>query len=339
MKKTLSLLPLILAFSLSSLSGASAKKIGCTGINLIEKLKIENPASAKLIADEAAKLPYGEGLLWKISKPGLVPSYLFGTMHTADPRVVKLSDKTRRAFDGSLTLALEITEILDPQAMAQKAIGLMKFTTYLDGSSLDTKMTPEQIALLTPRLETKAGLPWGVAKKMRPWVLMGMLALPACETARKKAGKPFLDLSLGQKAQKAGKNIEALETIESQLNIMASLPEPLMVEALVETVKMGSKMDDVFETMIQLYAQEKIGTIWAMMSRLSPTGLNPSVKATGYAEFQRVVVDDRNITMVDESVKLIEKGSAFIAVGALHLPGQKGILSILVQKGYEVTRQ
>ncbi len=336
-------------FGFSSLSGVSAKETVCTGINLIEKQKIEDPASAKLIAEEAAKLPYGEGLLWKISKPGLsssnqaasdlAPSYLFGTMHMSDPRVIKLSDKAQQAFDGSNTLALEIIEILDPQAMAKNAFGLMKFTTYLDGSSLDTKLTPEQIALLTPKLESKAGLPWGVAKKMRPWVLMGMLALPTCEMDRKKAGKPFLDLNLGQKAKKAGKNILGLETIESQLNIMASLPESLMVEALVETVKLGSKMDDVFETMIQLYKQEKIGTIWVMMSHMSPKGLNPSVQATGYAEFQRVVVDDRNITMVDESIKLIESGSAFIAVGALHLPGEKGILSILVQKGYMVTRQ
>ncbi|MEE9374760.1 MAG: TraB/GumN family protein, partial [Rhizobiaceae bacterium] len=97
--------------------------------------------------------------------------------------------------------------------------------------------------------------------------------------------------------------------------------------------------DDVFETMIQLYKQERIGTIWAMVRHMGPNGLQTEVDATGYAEFQRVVVDDRNIKMAAESIKLMEKSSTFIAVGALHLPGEKGILSILAQKGFIITRK
>lgn len=120
---------------------------------------------------------------------------------------------------------------------------------------------------------------------------------------------------------------------------MDSLPEKVMVDALVETAKLENQLDNIFETMIQLYLKGEMGTIWAMMSRLGPQGVEPSKEASYYAEFQRVIVDERNATMADESAKLIDKGDAFIAVGALHLPGEKGLLNILAQRGYKITAQ
>ncbi|MEE9375146.1 MAG: TraB/GumN family protein [Rhizobiaceae bacterium] len=332
-------LALALSLSLVPLAPAMADALRCSGINLLDKLGVDDPESRKAIADAAAKLPYGKGLLWKVTKEGVAPSYLFGTMHMADPRIVELPKKAQIAFDQSKTLTLEITEILDPKAMASKAFGLMKYTAYLDGSTLDSKMTKEQIELLQPKLAAKAGLPWNVAQKIRPWVLMGLLTVPACEMARKKAGKPFLDLSLGQRAKQAGKKITALETIEGQMSIMASLPEPMMVQAMVDTANMEKQLDDIFETMISLYIKGETGTIWAMMRYMGPNGLDLKKEATGYSDFQRVVVDQRNESMANESAKIIDKGAAFIALGALHLPGEKGILSILAQRGYKIISQ
>ena len=57
-----------------------------------------------------------------------------------------------------------------------------------------------------------------------------------------------------------------------------------------------------------------------------------------YAAFQREIVDRRNITMVEEAEKYLQQGGAFIAVGALHLPGEAGMLNILAQKGYSISR-
>lgn len=326
-----------LALAFAGLNHAAAKEVDCSGNNLMTQLHESDPAAAKAIAKSASQVPNGKGLLWKITKDGVAPSYVFGTMHLSDPRLLDLPQKVKTAFDASPVLALEITEILDPVSMGQKAIGLMKYTSYLDGSSLADKMTPEQVAIVKARLENDIGLPWSVGQKLRPWTIMGTIALPACEFARKRAGKPFLDMALGQRAEQAGKTIVALETMESQMKIMASLPEPMMVQAMVDTAKMADQLSDVFETMTQLYLDGETGMIWAMMKHLTPQGMSPDTLATGYSEFQRVVVDERNVTMADESEKLIRKGGAFIAVGALHLPGETGILNILAQRGYQIS--
>jgi len=50
------------------------------------------------------------------------------------------------------------------------------------------------------------------------------------------------------------------------------------------------------------------------------------------------MLDDRNRTMVKRMIPLLQRGSAFVAVGAAHLPGEEGMLYLLEQEGYRVTR-
>ena len=314
-----------------------AKDIVCKGHNLFDELQKKEPQTAQFIRSEGEKLVYSKGLTWKITKGDAKPSYLFGTVHMSDPRLLDLPEKTRAAFEGADVLALEITDILDPAEMAKKSIGLMKYTTYLDGSSLSDAMTKEQIATTTKRFE-KIGLPWSVVSRMKPWVAMGAIALPACELARKAAGKPFLDLSLGQEAQAAGKQIAALETLEGQMSAMAALSDKLMVDALVETARMEDQLEDMFETLIQLYKREEIGTILSLMRSMGAKGVKKQEEVEGFAAFQSTIIDQRNRTMAKAIGPLADKGGAFIAVGALHLPGEMGILNILAQSGYTVSR-
>src|SRR3546814_13012429 len=55
-------------------------------------------------------------------------------------------------------------------------------------------------------------------------------------------------------------------------------------------------------------------------------------------QFKEAFVDDRNRTMVERMTPLLERGKAFVAVGALHMPGDEGILHLLEQQGWRVTR-
>ncbi len=317
---------------------ASAEDIVCTGQDLVAKLEHDDPAKAAELRQKAGEQPHGRGLLWKVEADGAEPSWIFGTMHIADPRLLELPPKAEKAFSKATTIALEIVEVVDPVAMAAQSAKLFKYTSYLDGSSLNDRMTVQQVDLIKPLIAEKAGLPWNVASKMRPGTLMGVLALPACELARKRSGKPFLDLRLGLRAKAHGKQLVGLETLEGQLKVLASLPEPLLIRSLVQTAELGSKMDDLFETMVAQYQKQELGIIWAMMQTLSLDGTESTDQAKDYAEFQRIVVDERNVSMADKSEALIKKGNAFIAVGALHLPGEKGLVNLLAERGYRVSK-
>lgn len=333
-------LTLALTLSLSMAAApALAEEIVCTGNSMIPEIEQQYPDIAKSMYEEAAGTLHGTGLIWKIEKQGLEPSYLFGTIHLSDPRLVDLKPVARQAFDNSSTLALEITEILDPNKLAGVAFKALQYTTYTDGTTLADRLSDEQQKTLSAAISAKMGLPWSVAGKMKPWALMGTLSIPACELARKKAQKPVVDAYLGHLAQAQGKEIVALETMVSQLQAMSGLPEDMSLKGLMQSVSLGTRLDDLFETMIQLYLREETAVIWALMKRVAVEGFADAQEDAQYAAFQREIVDRRNHSMAEEAENLIAKGGGvFIAVGALHLPGEQGMINILVQKGYQVSR-
>jgi len=197
-------------------SPSSAQEITCTGQSLLPELNNSHPKLAGEMRVEASSTPFGEGLLWKLKKPGIRPSYLFGTIHLADPRLLEMKPGTRQAFDESRLLALEVTEILDPAKMAGAAFSMLKYTSYSGNESLDDKLDSEQKRKVSDAAREKLGLPWVVVRKMKPWAIMGTLALPACEMQRKRAQKPVVDVNLGQMAKAQGKQIVALETMVRQ---------------------------------------------------------------------------------------------------------------------------
>lgn len=330
------------SFAATATSGASASNeqsaIQCTGVNIIPTMERDQPELAEKMRQEAAETPYGEGLIWKIEKDGVKPSYLFGTIHLADPRLLALKPPARKALDESSTLALEITEILDPKKLAGLAFTALQYTSYTDGSTLTDKLSEDEATKIGDAARKKLGLPWSLASKMKPWALMGALGLPACEMERKKAQLPVVDAYLGQLAQSQNKQIVALETMLGQLQAMDSLPEDVSIKGLVQSISLGTRLDDLFETMIQLYLEEKTALVWSMMRRVGVEGFVEKQDSAEYAAFQREIVDRRNITMVEESEKYLQQGGVFIAVGALHLPGEAGMLNILAQKGYSVSR-
>jgi uncharacterized protein YbaP (TraB family) len=85
-----------------------------------------------------------------------------------------------------------------------------------------------------------------------------MVALPACEMARKAAGLPVLDVKLAQEAKADGKALKGLETATDQLGRWPRCRWSFHIRGLVDTLKLGDRMDDVIETMIELYEREQV---------------------------------------------------------------------------------
>jgi uncharacterized protein len=314
---------------------ANAQDVACTGENMVSALQRDDPAAyAKLEAEEAAT-PNSAHRLWKIEKAGLDPSYLFGTMHMTDPRVIDLTPEAKAAYDSAGTVVIESTEILDPQIAAKAMLARPDLIMFTDATTLTSLLSKEDADKLNKGL-TARGIPLATVNKMRPWMIASMIALPACEMKRKQGGAPFLDIKLAQDAKAAGKEIDGLETITEQLDAMNAVPLEMHVKSLVEVVALGSKMDDVMETMIALYAEGRPGLIMPFMKSLSAQGLT-SISDEAYGDFEEIMIAARNKVMAQRGEKILAKGNAFIAVGALHLPGEKGLVELFKANGYTLT--
>lgn len=320
---------LILGFA----NGARAQAPACSGENVLEALKTENPQAYDKVMAEGEAVPNGKGIFWKVEKPGLEPSYMLGTMHVADPRVLEMPPGAKEALARAQTIVVESDEVLDESKAMAALLMKPELTMFTDGRSIETLVPPQDLQLLKDGLKAK-GITLSAVSRMKPWMLMSMVSIPACEVARKGGGNLFLDKKIAKEAAAEGKQVKGLETLEEQANAINAIPLELHIKSLVEALKLGPKMDDVFFTMTEVYLSGNIGIIQPMLKVVAPDGTEDQA---GYAEFDELVITKRNQLMAERAAPIFAEGSAFVAVGAAHLPGEQGLIELLRRHGFTVT--
>ncbi len=311
-------------------------EIACTGEDLIARMAADEPAKLAAVRAEAAAVPNGSGLLWRVEKPGAAPSFLFGTMHMSDPRVTVLPAAAEAAFAEATSVVIETTDVLDPAKMTEAMLTHPHLMMFTDGGSLPALLSAEDRAVVEAALKAR-GIGLAAVQKMKPWIIAAMASIPACELARKAAGEPVLDVLLARRAQERGIALHGLESMVDQLEAMASLPLDFHIEGLVETLRLGDAIDDVMETMLSLYVAGEVAAVWPFFRAVLPSGGTMDDEA-GFAAFQEAMIVTRNRTMAEEAAPHLDAGGAFVAVGALHLPGEDGLVELLRRRGYAVTR-
>jgi len=270
-----------------------------------------------LVAAAPAPGP-AHGLLWEIRSPDSSPSYLFGTIHSEDTGVIDLAPAVESAFTGSRQVILEVN--LDTDAMVAGSTAML----LTDGRRLSEIVGKGLYEQTAAALRTR-GIPDMMTEHMKPWAAATALSMPVPVTGL------VLDVVLFQRAQQAGKPLHGLETIAEQLEVFEGLPLEDQVELLRDAVEQVAGLDAMLAELLAAYKRQDLA---AMMA------INEAAMATGdqrlAGEFQRRLIVDRNHRMAGRMEPWLKQGGAFIAVGALHLPGETGLLSLLEQRGYTV---
>ena len=87
----------------------------------------------------------------------------------------------------------------------------------------------------------------------------------------------------------------------------------------------------MIEQLIQTYLSRDIDKLQSLSKSLGPD--DPEMIEL----LNDILVVKRNINMSERLSAILDHGNAFIAVGALHLPGPEGIIRLLENKGYKLT--
>ena len=319
---------------LATLSPANAGDASaCGGENLLVKYEKDDPAAFAKLRAEADAVPNGKGILWKIAKDGKPDSWLLGTMHVTDPRVLAMPEAARTAYAAAGTVIVESDEIADEKKAGATIMARPDLTMFTDGKSITDFLDKDDAKTLTEGLKDR-GLSLAAVGRMKPWMIASFVALPACEIARKASGAAFLDQRLAKDALAEGKTLKGLETLIEQISALDSLPLEPQIQGLVQTVALGDTLEDVIETMSQLYLAGDTGMIMPMMRAASP---ETDEDAEAYAEFEQRIIIDRNHIMATRAAPILSDGNVFMAVGALHLAGPEGVVELLRKEGFTVT--
>jgi uncharacterized protein len=337
MFKRLSHIAAVAAVSLATTALSShSGNAQCRGQNLLAQLEKEKPEDFKTLRTAADAVPNGSGIFWKIEhpdRPDAPPSYLFGTIHLSDERLVSLQEPVLAAIRSSRRVALEIDDF--SQRRVSAAMSAIQAETRLpQGKRLDDLVGGDSVKQLQDALGRR-GIQRAAVSNLRPWFAFMMASLPACELSRTALGKEIVDVRILRTAERAAVGTIPLETLEEQFRSLARLSDADQTAILNAHMKDLSKLDDATETMIQLWLSEDTGTMMAM-GRLAfqSSGADISI----YDRFETEFLTSRNVVMQKRAISHLNRGGIFIAVGALHLPGEKGLVALIRDLGFTVTR-
>lgn len=262
---------------------------------------------------------FKSGVLWQISKPGMEPSYLMGTVHTDDPRIIAVGQRVLPLLASTTTLAVEVLLSSENSAYASRA---MFFT---DGRHLrqvaGDKLFHASVAALKAR-----GMSEQHVAMMKPWAVFTVLSMPEMKTGQ------FLDAMLYSKAQSEQKKLIGLETMQEQIAVFDELTMAEQLVLLEDTLAQHGKMKQMIEGIIERYlAQDLVG-----MEKLNDDHMQFTDAALAEKVNQRLLYQ-RNLVMFDRMQSLLKQGNVFVAVGVLHLTGERGLLNLLHKAGFELT--
>ena len=264
-----------------------------------------------------AQAPTENSLLWEIKSPGQSkPSYLFGTIHLICPADFSLSDSLKSAIAKTQQVALEI-DMDDPGMMA----AMMKTMNMSNGNELKKLLTEPEYAKLNQFYKDSVGMGIAMFEKAKPFVLMGPLfnAVLACQPQS-------YEMSLVELAGKQKSEVIGLETIDEQMAIFDSIPYKDQAKMILMMIDSLPQARREFKGLVDLYKAQKVNELYT-------TSLKSEFGMDGNEE---VMLFSRNLKWISKIKKIITDKPTLFAVGAAHLGGEKGVISLLRKEGYTV---
>jgi uncharacterized protein len=284
-------------------------------------LSTSQVAWAEAVNNIQGHILHPKGLLWKIDKTGQKTSYLYGTMHVGDPRVVNLAPEVEVAFRNADRFAMEMLLNFRAQAI------IFSGSFFNDGRTLRTVMQPDKYKKLLALLNRRFFVPESLIVNMRPWAVLVMLMIP--EEARSNI-ESTVDMVLYRRAAMRKIPLLGLETAEEQLAVFESLTIEEQLWMLNKSVEEYNKISDQMPSMLNTYVNRDLEGLVRLQEKYMYDDSDIDDR------FMHSLIDKRNIRMVDRMQGYLKQGNAFIAIGALHLPGKNGVLHLLEQQGYVV---
>lgn len=266
-------------------------------------------------------------MLWTVSdgKGDAPDAYLVGSVHVLKPRIYPLDIVYGNAF----THAGELVFELDLEKATAKAPALIRqLGLYPTGKSLQTELSSTMYARLQS-VTKSLGLPIALLNHMKPWLATLTLMVVQLQQAG-YVSAAGIDKHFYDKAKQTGKKIVALETARYQYGLFAKLSPAQQEKLLQNTLDQAGKGTKLFA---------KITDAWKSgdAERLNKLVNKDMRKAP---KLYQALVVQRNKNWVPKIVEMMAKGQRpMVIVGAAHVIGKQGLVSLLRSKGYTVTQQ
>ncbi|GIV33876.1 MAG: lipoprotein [Chitinophagales bacterium] len=256
-------------------------------------------------------------LLWEIHAPHLsAPSYLYGTIHTRDQRVHDFPDSVMIKFHACNAVAVEVLT----SALMDNPFSLIELITMQD-TTLDMLLSEEDYKKVKDYASSHLGMYAGVIDYIMP-VFTASLFM---KQSMQRDVLFTMDAFFEQQATEEGKKLIGLESVEEQLNALKAISLKDQARMLVAQMDDTGEDSLMLEKLMRYYLQQDLEALYELYR-----------EAEYPDRFNEALVVQRNLRMAERIDSIISMQPTFIAVGALHLPGENGLIALLRKMAYQL---
>ncbi len=258
-----------------------------------------------------------QGLLYKVEGNGLKePSYIFGTMHMICAEDFIIPDELPMALKTtkSLYLELDLTDTTMQQSMMAKLIDPSMEENY-------TMLSPEVTEIIDQVLMNSLNVTFNQLKIMKPIIVSMMLVQASFPCSDVES----YEMALVDMANEQNIPVKALETLDFQLGLFDSISIEDQLKMLESMALNHHNAAAEYRMLTDAYKSGNLDKI-NQITQKDPT----------FSGFNDLILNDRNEAWLNKLPAIMKKSPTFIAVGAAHLSGEKGILEGLKKMGYTV---
>jgi len=322
---------LFLAFALTGF-GPTQADARCTGKDLRKSL---SPDARAMLEQQAAKIPFAQGNHWLATRNGQ-RIHIIGTQHFGDSRMHSVMRRLRPLIKSADVVFLEQTAT---QMASHSKNNNSQRQHYLlpKGITLPKLLSKEEwatLSMMAPLLD----IPAHIAPHLQPWVYTMHFGGSRCGV-RGITSQRGLDARIERYATRNQVPVGGLERTEDGIKAFSSRPLRDQVKYLELTMRSQAENDDHLITLRESYFDGKLaeGRLLSQQLRFNNQGVSRREAIRLIAQLDRALLDRRNKAWLPVILRRKEP-VLFIAVGAAHLAGQNGLLSLLQRNGFELQR-
>lgn len=261
-----------------------------------------------------------KSIFWEVKAPNGKVSHLLGTYHLMGGSFIEDIEHAPEALENARAVMVEM--IMDSSALMKASM-----LSLMPGKSLRKMTDSLDYLLLKQKLEPLFGTDLAALDMLKPMVLSTQYSLVMAQKCTPKdaqySGEP-LDFHLVSLGKRAEKEILALETMEEQMSILfgSQTPEE-QLEDLLSLVKDSVSSEESTKKIIRNYLDGDLDAMYEVAMEFE--------ESMGDMD---ALLKDRNVKWIPQLEEQMTQGGLFVAVGALHLPGEYGVINLLKEKGY-----
>jgi len=264
---------------------------------------------------------------WKVTGPEGGAVYLLGTIHVGRAEFYPLPAVIENSFKAADTLVTE-TDLTEPQGSSRLLKLLLEKGTYPRGDTVENHIGAETRAHLAHYVATSKELGSDYTH-LKPWFLSVAIAIVEAKRAGLNTNEG-IDRHFVDQATAMKKPIGTLETSEFQLELMNSFSDELQDQLLLAALLDTEKKPEVMGQLLQAWKSGDAERLHETTTRYLRD--YPVLKPL----FEKMF-DQRNGAMTQKIEEFLKTPKTiFVAVGAGHLTGERGILAQLRAKNYEI---